>query len=116
LAVSSVLTVLSEIGPGNVKHFCSWPSLCPGTKISGGKVLTARTRRSANRVRQALKMAAMSLSRSDSALGAFLGGDNHLVRRVASRRNVTRRVVVVPGSLPLDSPIVEGHGHVDDAP
>ena len=76
LAVSSVLTVLSEIGPdlsrfASVKHFCSWLGLCPGTKISGGKVLSARTRRSVNRVRQALKMAAMSLSRSGSALGAF---------------------------------------------
>ena len=76
LAVTSVLTVLSEIGPdlsrfANVKHFCSWLSLCPGTKISGGKVLSARTRRSTNRVRQALKIAAMSLSRNGSALGAF---------------------------------------------
>jgi transposase len=76
LAVSSVLTVLSEIGPdlsrfANVKHFCSWLGLCPGTKISGGKVLSARTRRSTNRVRQALKLAVMSLSRNRSALGAF---------------------------------------------
>jgi transposase len=76
LAVSSVLTVLSELGPdlsrfATVKHFCSWLGLCPGTKISGGKVLSARTRRSANRVRQALKLAAMSLSRNGSALGAF---------------------------------------------
>lgn len=76
LAASSVLTVLSEIGPdlsrfANVKHFCSWLGLCPGSKISGGKVLSARTRRSTNRVRQALKIAAMSLSRSSSALGAF---------------------------------------------
>ena len=76
LAVASVLTVLSEIGPDlsrfdTVKHFCSWLCLCPGTKISGGKVLSARTRRCASRVRQALKMAAMSLSRNGSALGAF---------------------------------------------
>jgi transposase len=76
LAVTSVLTVLSEIGPdlsrfASVKHFCSWLGLCPGTKISGGKVLSARTRRSKNRARQALKMAAMSLSRNSSALGAF---------------------------------------------
>ena len=42
-----------------------------GTKISGGKVLLAKTKQSAKRVRQALKMAAMSLSNSDSALGAF---------------------------------------------
>ena len=76
LAVTSVLTVLSEIGPdlsrfANVKHFCSWLGLCPGTKISGGKVLSARTRRCINRVRQALKVAAMSLARNGSALGAF---------------------------------------------
>lgn len=76
LDVTSVMKILSEIGPdlsrfANVKHFCSWLGLCPATKISGGKVMSASTKRSANRVRQALKMAAMSLSRSQSALGAF---------------------------------------------
>ena len=76
IALGTALTVLAEIGPdlsrfATVKHFCSWLNLCPGTKISGGKVLSANTRRSANRVRQALKMAAMSVARSDSALGAF---------------------------------------------
>jgi transposase len=83
LAVTAVLKILCELGPDlsrfeTVKHFCSWLGLCPGTKISGGKVLSAKTKRSANRVRQALKMAAMSLSRSDSALGAFY-------RRLCSR-------------------------------
>ena len=76
LGAAAVMKILSEIGPdlsrfANVKHFCSWVGLCPGTKISGGKVLSANTKRSANRVRQALKMAAMSLSHSTSALGAF---------------------------------------------
>jgi transposase len=76
LGLASVMKILSEIGTdlsrfANVKHFCSWLGLAPATKISGGKVLSARTKRSANRVRQALKMAAMSLSHSDSALGAF---------------------------------------------
>ena len=76
LGLDTVIKILSEIGTDlsrftNVKHFCSWLGLCPATKISGGKVLSARTKRSANRVRQALKMAAMSLSHSDSALGAF---------------------------------------------
>jgi transposase len=76
LGLGTVMTILSEIGPdlsgfASVKQFCSWLGLCPGTKISGGKVLSSRTRRSANRARQALKMAAMSLWRSDSALGAF---------------------------------------------
>lgn len=76
LGLTAVMKILSEMGPdlgrfANVKHFCSWLGLCPGTKISGGKVLSAKTKRSANRVRQVLKMAAMSLSHSDSALGAF---------------------------------------------
>lgn len=76
LGVDSVMKILSEIGTdlshfANVKHFCSWLGLCPATKISGGKVISARTKRSANRVRQALKLAAMALSHSDSALGAF---------------------------------------------
>ena len=76
LGLTAVMKILSEIGPDlsrfiSVKHFCSWLGLCPGTKISGGKVLSAKTRQSTNRVRQALKMAAMSLSHSDSALGAF---------------------------------------------
>lgn len=76
LGVTAVMRLLSEIGPdlcrfASVKHFCSWLGLCPGTKISGGKVLSSGTKRSANRARQALKMAAQSLWHSDSALGAF---------------------------------------------
>jgi hypothetical protein len=83
LGLSAVMKILSEIGPdlsrfATVKHFCSRLGLCPGTKISGGKVLSAKTKRSTNRVRQALKMAAMSLKYSDSALGAFY-------RRLCSR-------------------------------
>ena len=76
LGVTVVMKLLSEIGPdvsrfATVKHFCSWLGLCPGTKISGGKVLSSGTKRSANRARQALKIAAQALSRSESALGAF---------------------------------------------
>ncbi|WP_454753591.1 IS110 family transposase [Cupriavidus necator] len=97
LAVTSVLTVLSEIGPdlsrfGSVKHFCSWLGLCPGTKVSGGKVLSARTRRSTNRVRQALKLAAMSLSRNGSALGAFY-------RRLCARMDKPRANTAVAHKL-----------------
>jgi transposase len=76
LGVTVVMKLLTEIGPDlsrfeTVKHFCSWLGLCPGTKISGGKVLSSSTKRSANRARQALKMAAQSLSHCNSALGAY---------------------------------------------
>ena len=97
LSVTTVMTILSEIGPdlsrfASIKHFCSWLGLCPGTKISGGKVLSARTRRSANRVRQALKLAAMSLSRNDSALGAFY-------RRLCARMDKPRANTAVAHKL-----------------
>ena len=95
--VSIVMKLLSEIGTdlsrfANVKHFCSWLGLCPGTKISGGKVLSVGTKRSANRARQVLKMAAMSLSRSDSALGAFY-------RRLCSRMDKPRANTAVAHKL-----------------
>jgi len=97
LGLTAVMKILSEIGPDlsrfeTVKHFCSWLGLCPGTKISGGKVLSAKTKRSANRVRQALKMAAMSLWHSDSALGAFY-------RRLCSRMDKPRANTAVAHKL-----------------
>ena len=54
-----------------VKHFTSWLTLAPHNDISGGKILKSRTLKSKNRAAQAFRMAAQSVSRSDSALGAF---------------------------------------------
>jgi len=53
------------------KHFVSWLGLCPDNRISGGKVLSVKTRHVKHRVAQALRMAALGLSRSRSTLGAF---------------------------------------------
>ncbi|MBK8113104.1 MAG: IS110 family transposase [Candidatus Accumulibacter sp.] len=73
---STALKVISEVGTDlrrfpTVKHFTSWMGLCPGTKISGGKVLSSATKRCSNRAAQALRMAAQALRRSQSALGAY---------------------------------------------
>ncbi len=54
-----------------VKHFCSWLGLAPHNDISGGKVLRSRTQKVVNRAAQAFRQAAQSVSRSDSAIGAF---------------------------------------------
>ncbi len=72
----SALTILSEVGPDlsrfqSAKHFASWLGLCPGTKISGGKVLSSAAKHSTNRAAQALRMAAAALRSSKSALGAY---------------------------------------------
>jgi hypothetical protein len=53
------------------KHFTSWLTLAPHDKASGGRVLSSKTQPSANRAATILRMAAMHLGRSDTALGAF---------------------------------------------
>ena len=54
-----------------VKHFTSWLALSPGSKISGGKVLSSRTRRTKNRAAALLRLAATTIGRSQTGLGAF---------------------------------------------
>ena len=54
----TVLRLLSETGRDltrwpSEKHFASWLSVCPGTKKSGGKVLSSRTQPNRNRAAQA---------------------------------------------------------------
>jgi transposase len=66
LNVLNVLLIVSEIGV-----FCSWLGLCPGNKISGGKVLNSRTRQVVNRVADALRLAAQSAGRTETCLGIF---------------------------------------------
>jgi transposase len=76
LSSSSVQTIISEIGTDmerfpTVKHCCAWLGLAPRNDISGGKVLRSRTMKVVNRATQAFRQAAQSVSRSDSALGAY---------------------------------------------
>lgn len=77
LGAHTVLTVVGEIGLDmtrwpSAKHFGSWLGLAPNNRVSGGKILSRRTIPTANRAAAALRVAAQSLHRSKSALGAFL--------------------------------------------
>jgi len=61
--VTTALAVISETGTDMSRfptagHFASWLGLCPGTKIAGGKVMSGKTKRVANRAAQALRLAA----------------------------------------------------------
>ena len=78
---SSVLSVLmSELGTGgdvrrsfrSGEAFCSWLGLCPDNRISGGRVLKAKTRKVASRVSAALRLAAQAVSRSEHKLGEYV--------------------------------------------
>jgi transposase len=70
------LTVLSEVGPDltkfkTEKQFASWLGLCPDNRVSGGRVLSCRTRRVVNRLSDILRLAATTLERSQTGLGAY---------------------------------------------
>jgi transposase len=76
LNVLSVLIIISEIGLDmsrwrSAKAFCSWLGLCPGNKISGGRVLDSRTVHVVNRVSILLKGIAPSIGKTDTWLGIF---------------------------------------------
>jgi transposase len=83
LEALTVQTIISEVGLDptrfpTAKHFASWLGICPGSKISGGKILSAKTRKVVNRASNAFRLAAQSLANSKTALGAFY-------RRIRSR-------------------------------
>jgi transposase len=76
LEVTTIHTVFTEVGRNldafpTDKHFSSWLGVCPDNRISGGKVLSVRTRKVKSRAAAALRMAAQSLHHSTSALGAY---------------------------------------------
>ena len=50
-------------------HFSSWLNLCPDLELSNGKVVHHHRRLTQKRLRCSLRMAALSLHRSQSSLG-----------------------------------------------
>jgi transposase len=68
-------TIVAEVGLDMSKwpteaHFASWLGLCPNNKVTGGKVYHRGTRHVENRAATAFRMAATSLWRSKTYLGA----------------------------------------------
>ena len=91
LDVLTAQTVISEVGvdmsPWRTEHhFSSWLGLCPDNRISGGKVLKRGTRQVVNRAATALRLAAQSLWRSQSALG---GNFRRLRARLGAPKAIT---------------------------
>lgn len=79
----------------SAKHFTSWLGLAPHNKISGGKVLSSKTRRTSNRAASLLRLAAVTVGRTDTALGAFF---RRLSARVGKAKAVTataRKIAVL---------------------
>jgi transposase len=91
------LTLVSELGTDfskwpTVKDFASWLGLCPNWKKTGGKVKSSQTRQGKNRAARAFRLAAWSLMRSQSYLGAYL-------RRQRSRLGAPKAVTATAHKL-----------------
>jgi len=98
---STVLTIMSEIGPNGfnkfptAQHFASWLKLAPNNKISGGRVLSNRIPQGSNRLKIALRNAANAVGNlKDSDLAKFF-------RKIAFKKgrqtaiNATARKIAV---------------------
>jgi transposase len=111
--VTTAFKVLAEVGADlsrfkSAKHFASWLGLCPGTRISGGKILSGASKRTANRAAQALKMAAANLRTSQSALGAYY-------RRLCARMDKPRAITACAHKLArlVYTLLTQGEDYVD---
>ena len=105
----TALKVVGEIGTDmtrwpSAKHFASWLGLSPNNRITGGKVISSRTKASANRAAKALRLAANALHRSDSAQGhhghGAQAGPNHLLHAALRPRLCGCRSPILRESVP----------------
>jgi transposase len=74
------------------KHFASHLGLCPNHAITGGRIRKRKTRRVHSRAARALRLAAQSLARSQTALGAFY-------RRMRARHGAPKAIVATAHKL-----------------
>lgn len=93
----TALKLLGECGTDmsrwpTAAHFASWLTLAPGNKISGGKVLSSKTRRSASRAAKIFRLSAVNVGRTNTAIGAFY-------RRLAARRGAAKAVTATARKL-----------------
>ena len=93
----TMMILFSEIGIDmnawpSEKHFTSWLGLSPSHKISGGKILARKTRNVVNRAANALRLAAQSVQKTSTALGAFC-------RRLKSRLGPAKAITATARKL-----------------
>ena len=99
IAPYTALKLVAELGTdmhrwATAKHFTSWLTLAPKNRISGGRLLSSRTEPSANRAAVTLRMAAMTLGRGQTALGAFY-------RRLAGRIGKAQAITATARKLAI---------------
>ena len=97
LEASSAQVLLAEIGTDlskwpTEKHFASWLGVAPHNDISGGKVLRSKPLKGNRRAAQALRLAAQTLGRTQTALGSYY-------RRLRARKGPTTAITATAHKL-----------------
>jgi transposase len=95
----TALQLIAEIGTDmhrwpTEKHFTSWLTLAPKNKISGARLISSRTQPSANKAAALLRMSAMVLGRTSTALGAYY-------RRIAYRIGKPKAITATARKLAI---------------
>lgn len=97
LDVLTVFTILTEVGLnpeafGTEKRFASWLGLCSENRITGGRIISNKTRKVVNRASKAFRMGANSLKNSQSALGGYF-------RRMRARKGAPKAITATAHKL-----------------
>jgi transposase len=75
IQVNTALVLFGEVGPDFVRRFptakcfASWLGLCPDNRITGGKIISVKTRDVKSRAAEALRLGAQALWQSKTYLG-----------------------------------------------
>jgi transposase len=80
VSVGLLCALISEVGTRDEllksfptpERFASWMGLCPDNRISGGKLLKAKTRKVKSRLAGAFRLGAFGLQKSQSQMGGYL--------------------------------------------
>jgi transposase len=96
----NALRLVSEVGTDMTRwpterHFTSWLTLAPANKVSGGRLLSSRTRPSANRAAVILRGAAASVSRTQTALGAFYRRLAYRIGKAKALTATARKIAIL---------------------
>jgi transposase len=97
ISVLSSLILISEVGTDmtrwrNEKAFASWLGLSPDHKISGGKILSNRSRPVVNRAANVLRLVALAVGKTDTVLG-------HFYRRIRARAGAPKAITATARKL-----------------
>jgi transposase len=102
LGHSTILSIISEIGPEgfekfeSVKQFTSWLRLAPNNKISGGKLLSSKTPKGSNRLKIALRNAANAIGNlKDTHLSNFFQRVCYRKGRTVAVSATARKLAVI---------------------